>query len=68
MGRQADGMEPLFSALFLGAPWYTFTVWWPAAVCVITLVCLQRLRWQLGSAALILLVGVYTSTRYAPNF
>ena len=63
----AEGeQESFLSALFLGAPWVTFVVWWPAMVWAVHLAAGHAIHPYTVTGGITLLVAYYTTTRYAP--
>jgi hypothetical protein len=58
--------EHFLHALFLGAPWYTFLIWWPALVWSICAAAQHKVHPYAVMACFTLLCGYYTTTRYAP--
>ena len=58
--------EGFLHALFLGAPWYTFTLWWPAIFIGVWLVAEGTLHPAAMAAGMALTAGYYTTTRYSP--
>ena len=61
-----DEQESFLSALFLGAPWVTFVLWWPAMIWAIHLAAGHAIHPYTVVTGITLLVGYYTTTRYAP--
>ncbi len=58
--------ESFLHALFFGAPWYTFTLWWPAIVVGVYLVAEQKIHPAVVAAGMTLAAGYLTVTRYSP--
>ena len=59
--------ESLLHALFLGAPWYTFVIWWPGMMYAVDLAAQSRVHPYTVMTGITLLVGYYTAIRYSPN-
>eukprot|EP01043_Picozoa_sp_COSAG02_P058537 COSAG02_NODE_7302_length_3075_cov_5.568212_2_plen_382_part_00 len=66
IGLREGETESFMHALFLGAPWYTFVVWWPAVVLSICLAAQHKIHPYTAMALFTLLCGYYTTTRYWP--
>ena len=49
-----------------GAPWYTFTLWWPAIFIGVWYVAEGKLHPAAVAAGMTLAAGYYTTTRYSP--
>jgi hypothetical protein len=58
--------ESFLHALFFGAPWYTFTLWWPAIVVGVYLVADHKIHPAVVAAGMTLAAGYLTVTRYSP--
>ena len=67
VGALQDGEKESFMyALFFGAPWYTFVIWWPSVVCSICLAAQHAVHPYVVMMDFTLLCGYYTTTRYSP--
>jgi hypothetical protein len=66
VGLHEDEKESFMHALFLGAPWYTFVIWWPAVVLSICLAAQHKVHPYTVMTAFTLLCGYYTAILYAP--